>query len=350
MGDLDRDEVKRLIDEYYAVLVTQEYGDIGSQRLRTLVDGLDQILARLAFEKLAGGLTVLVALDEGAELLSGKGLLRLKPQDLPAVIEDVATIQVVPGEETLLVLAAKSDPLQFAQDAIVYQFQDKDYFVLSGVLTPVINTGPYPSIFGSPTFFELSEALDAYKMQQALRSQCSILSARLWSDDRHWFLCNKPEDVLQDSLYNYLRSTLRGMPEVRREQIVGKRPTDIKVTWSLLTRIAYLEIKWMGKSLSQDMSEISTRFGKGEAIKGAKQLTEYLDDNKAAAATYSTLGILIVFDARRWGIKIDSPELSRKHGFRYRTEEIPYDPAFDQVRADFATPRRFFMEPGRVDD
>ena len=349
MIELDKAEVKRLLDEVYAVMIAKQYGEVGAERLQDLAVGLDRILSRIAYEKLTGGLTVLSALEQGSELLEGEELLRLSPDELPAYIEDVATIQVLSDNE-LLVAPRATDPLDFAADAVVYHFDGADHFAIDGKLMSVINITPYPSIFGSPTFLLLEESLDAYKLHQALHSQCPVLRGGLWSDERRWFLSNKPEDVLQESLHRYISNTLRGIREVRREQIVGSRPTDIKVTWSLLPRIAYIEIKWMGKSLNPQKTEVTTTFRPSDMNKGARQLAEYLDDHQDEAAAHDTLGYLVVFDARRWRLTLKADELPRENGYYFRAREVTYNPQRDKSRSDFAEPRRFFLEPAETSD
>jgi len=349
MDELNEEGVKRLLEEVYALPIQEEYGVNGVARLKQLALGLDQIYRHLAYEKLSGGLTVLCSLDDDAELVAGEELLRLAPEDLPAYVEEVATIQILP-DGSLLLIPSASDPLGFAKQAVVYHFDGADNFVYGGALQRVINIGPLPSIFGTPTFFLLEKALEAYRHQHALHSQCPILKAGLWSDERRWFLANSPEDVAQDSLHNYLRTTLRGIREVRREQKVDKRPVDLKVSWALVPRIAYIEIKWMGQSTDPENTKISTTLNVAAAKKGAKQLADYLDDNKQEAATYDTIGHLVVFDARRRGLKFDSATLSAIDGRYYRPREVAYNPAFDKSRSDFARPLRFFLEPAQVDE
>jgi hypothetical protein len=348
MDELNEEGVKRLLEEVYALPIQEEYGVNGVARLKQLALGLDRIYRHLAYEKLSGGFTVLRALDDDAELVVGEELLRLAPEDLPAYVEEAATIQVLPDGDLLLIPSA-SDPLEFAKEAVVYHFDGADNFVYGGALQRVINTGPLPSIFGTPTFFRLAKALHAYRLHHALHSQCPILRAGLWSDNRRWFLANSPEDVAQDSLHNYLRTTLRGIREVRREQKVDKRPVDLKISWALVPRIAYIEIKWMGQSTDPENIRISTTFNASAAKKGAKQLADYLEANKQEAPTYDTMGYLVVFDARRRSLKFDSATLSAADAHYFRAREVAYDPEFHKSRPDFAPPLRFFLEPAQID-
>jgi hypothetical protein len=342
-----KDEVMRLIEEFYAAKVERCYGREGGARLLELVTALDAIHESLAYEKLEGGLTVMVALKDDRKLLGAKAM-ELTPRELPSVIEGAATIQVLDGR--LLVVPECRDPLKFAGDAVVYHFQKHDYFVIDGELDQVINTSSSPSLFGTPTFLNLEEVLDDYKTNQARHSQCEILREHLWSDDRHWWFANKPEDVLQRSLKRHVRATLRGVGEVRREQVVGTRPTDLKVTWSFTNRIAYIEIKWLGASLNKRKTKVSKKCSAKDAKKGAAQLAEYLDLNKDDAAEHETMGYLVVFDGRRQRLKLGATELSREDALHFLSEEVEYEPPLWETRSDFRRPRRFFLEPAEVND
>ncbi|HET7509933.1 MAG TPA: hypothetical protein VFJ65_06760 [Solirubrobacterales bacterium] len=335
-------EVMRLIEKFYAAKVERCYGREGGARLLELVTALDAIHESLAYEKLEGGLTVVIALKDGKKLLGAKAM-ELTPRELPPVVEGAATIQVL--GDRLLVVPECREPLQFAKDAVVYHFHGHDYFVIEGELDRVINTSSSPSLFGTPTFLNLEEVLDDYKANQALYSQCEILREHLWSDDRRWWFANKPEDVLQRSLRRHVRATLRGVGEVRREQVVGTRPTDLKVTWSFTNRIAYVEIKWLGASLNKEKTKVSKRYSAQDANKGAKQLAEYLDLNKDDAAEHETMGYLVVFDGRRQRLSLKATKLDREDGLHFHGEEVEFEPRLWETRSDFRRPRRFFLEP-----
>lgn len=129
-------------------------------------------------------------------------------------------------------------------------------------------------------------ALEHYRDQIALRCRCPHLET-VWDDpDRRWLFKNKPENQLQECLHQYLVFSLRDHKriEVRREQPAGgRKPPDIKVTWSLTNRLAYIEVKWMGASVHKDEPRISWTPGEDEANKGAEQLVGYLVENEPEA-------------------------------------------------------------------
>ncbi len=173
---------------------------------------------------------------------------------------------------------------------------------------------------------------------------CKILS-RIWADESRLFLLAKPEATMRDSLTQHLMGTLRGDVEVRPEQVVDEtRPVDIKVTWFCVNRLSLIEIKWLGDSKNKDGS-VATRYRDARAKKGAKQLAEYLDANRAHAPAHVTRGILVVLDARRRGLKKNIVLITPEDGMAFADEEIDYNPAYHNIRTDFDVPMRMFLEP-----
>jgi hypothetical protein len=122
------------------------------------------------------------------------------------------------------------------------------------------------------------------------------------------------------------------------------RPIDIKVTWGFSNRIALIEIKWLGTPKYED-GHLGTPYTEARARAGAQQLSDYLDANRAFAATHITRGYLVVIDARRANLRPDTIALSHEDGIYYRDREIRYDPPFHTLRDDFAQPVRMFCEP-----
>lgn len=346
MTVVDKQKVRKIVQMQYAARVQQQYGADGAKRLPELALALDRIYEHLAFELVRQGLTVLIALEDGKRLLPADRSVEVAPGELPTIVRGQATIQVLSADR-MLVMAEASDPRAYANDAVVYYFSDADYFVISGEPEAVLNITNFPSIFGTPTFFELDDALQHYKLHMALHSQCSTL-VTCWHDAQQWLLINKPEDTMQRSLHRFLRDTVRSHQHVewRREQPVeGKRPPDIKITWSQSNRIAYLEVKWMGASVSDDKTKVSTEYDERDARDGAKQLAEYLDANKTEGATHQTLGYLVVYDARRKDIAFATTDLPTEDALYFQTRDVPYDPDYHAARHDFARPLRFFMMP-----
>ena len=158
----------------------------------------------------------------------------------------------------------------------------------------------------------------------------------------------KPEKGMRRSLESYLEATLRltkGV-ELRPEQNVDEtKPVDIKVTFTHANRRALIEIKWMGDSAPRPgETGAHHKFRTKAATDGAKQLANYLDLDKPRSTEQIVTGYLVVFDARRGGVKPDTTEIDSKRGMQYEQQEITFDPKI-LARPDFAPPRRMFMEP-----
>lgn len=183
------------------------------------------------------------------------------------------------------------------------------------------------SIFTSPTFRELDEALDAYYEMMAQFSACSILNS-VWQDGSNTALCRRPEHHMQKSLWQFLRSTLRSHSVLREQTVDARHPVDIKVAWPALKTVALIEIKWTGDSGN-------TRYRDSRANKGALQLINYLDASYRGEPDKYFKGYLVVFDARR----------DRRQDDYYRDKEYKYLKAYtDDERISY---KRFYLESNK---
>lgn len=235
-----------------------------------------------------------------------------------------------------------------ADKSIVYSYMrktDEEFFYIKDKITKL------PPIPGSDTYFSiqtykrLEEVLEQYAIKRVLYSECPYLKSAWLNDNNRIFLKSKPESILRDSLTDFLKITFR--EEVRPEQIVDtSHPVDIKLTWSNVNRVALIEIKWLGKSLSAiGADNFSSNYTDARAREGAQQLSAYLDANKIQIPDKNTKGYLVVFDARRKGTNTNTDSIDTEKGYYYRNTEIVYNPKYDELRDDFAKPIRLFMEP-----
>jgi len=223
--------------------------------------------------------------------------------------------------------------------AIIYEkIGEYEYFhnkTDKDLLEPIAGIDSY---FAPNTFKSLDEALEHYKTNVAKNTTCYILRG-IWNDDNKIKIVDgSSEAIMRNSLCQFLRHRLRGLREVMPEQNVNERnPVDIKVFWNNTKHIAFIEIKWLGKSIS------NTTYSQRRALEGAKQLADYLDEYLQQNPNVVSNGYLVVFDARRR--KIDSPisELTVEDVNFYRDKEIAYQPKYEEQRDDFAKPLRFFL-------
>ncbi len=224
--------------------------------------------------------------------------------------------------------------------AIIYEKEgDFEFFHTKldrDLLTPINGIESY---FSSKTFSNLNDALEFYKVNFAQNSSCKILQ-NIWNDDNRIKLIDgASEALMRDSLCQFLRMRLDDVREIMPEQNVNeKNPVDIKVFWNFSKHIALIEIKWLGKSIS------NVAYSQARANKGAKQLADYIDEYKIQEPTNISKGYLVVFDARRRKVDCDVSVLTRADLDHYSNREIEYNPDYNVLRNDFERPKRFFLK------
>lgn len=338
--------MKGLAETLYTARIAAEFGAAGLAAMRRLLEAVNEVHRRSAYEMWTKGLTVFAPLDPADQLLDVAGSVELTPIELAQRIGQGVTIQPLDGHR-LRVWFEQVDPLAFDGRAVVYHFNAGDFLVLQGALERIPNGSGLPSSFGLPTFLELEDALTFYGVRLARQSSCYVLQD-CWLDNRRIYLRNKPEATMRRSLAQHLRSSLRAheLVEVREEQNVDEsHPVDIKVTWSLTNRLALIEIKWLGDSANVDGTDAATTYRDARANEGAEQLADYLDDNKVRAPEHLTRGYLVIFDARRRGVTPFGSDVAPEDARYYENREIEFDPRREETRKDFHRPFRFYLEP-----
>ena len=238
-----------------------------------------------------------------------------------------------------------ADVLDLSQTAVVYSFyKGVERFHAKKESKDVRKLIPgHTSNFAIPTFNNLREALASYRDTQARTSSCEILNTA-WYDSNRFFFKPAPEETIRRSLTRYLKITFRASAEVRPEQIVDEsHPVDIKVTWFMTNRLALIEIKWLGQP--RDDTSRKNNYSVVRAKSGAKQLADYMDANKVQAPTHESRGYLVVVDARRARLSLSRTTMSTDDGMKFAASEIPYDPKYYEIRDDFETRIRMFVNP-----
>jgi hypothetical protein len=338
--------MKGLAESLYTARIAAQYGGPGLIALRRLLESVNETHRQSAYETWNDGLTIFAPLNPDDEILDPAGSVDLTSAELAQRLEQGATIMPI-DRQRMRVWFQTYDPIELGQSAVVYHFQGNDHFVIDGALEVVPNGSGLPSAFGLPTFLELEDALMFYGIRLARQSSCYVLQG-CWHDGRRTFLKNKPEATMRKSLAQYLRGSLRAheLVEVREEQNVDEsHPVDVKVTWSLTNRLALIEIKWLGDSVNVEGTAPSTSYRDARACEGAKQLVDYLDENKVRAPQHITRGYLVVFDARRRGANAIDVVLSAEDARYFVNQEIAFEPVWEETRPDFHKPLRFYLEP-----
>lgn len=326
-------------DDFVARLVAR-YGD---DNVQSLLESVQDVFTYLAPESLTTDFVIFLPLSDATiPLDQGKTILK---SELAALDPPPQAIAIADASSVVCWFDAV-DTCELATSAVVYTFDGSDHFVLPDEVIDLPASPIIQSIFAQPTFVELQDALDHYKVSLALRSRCQILRS-CWDDDKRLVLRNRPESTMRDSLETFLVGTLRGLGqiEVRPEQAVDhSHPVDLKVTWSFSNRIAYIEIKWLGDSVNNSGTGL-TRFRDQRARDGAKQLVEYLNLDKLRSPLHVVMGYLVVLDARRLGLEANKRNISKEQALYYRNRDIKFNVRYEETRSDFAKPVRMFLEP-----
>ncbi|MGW9050824.1 hypothetical protein ACWGOT_11970 [[Kitasatospora] papulosa] len=341
-----KDAMQNIVRDHFVVQVSDDLGDEGLINLRKFLPKIKAIYSAIDYESISKSLTVFRKLTDEITLPSQQCYRITEPAELAMHNEGVLTIQVLQNDE-LLVVKDEYDLEQISQGAIVYRFTPTagEKFWVNAEEAQVPSMSGYPLLFATPSFRDLSEALDHYKSHIARPSECAILSD-LWREEGRVMWKPAPEANMQRSLYFYLKCTLRdGHPDIRQETPVDeKNPVDLEVQWSGSNRIALIEVKWLGRTGTLNPPKIGSEYTAVRAKEGLAQLADYLDRSRSRAPFKDRRGYLVIFDARRKLVKADTSVLDRSNGFHYRDAHIDFQ-ADILDRHDIAPPVRCFCEP-----
>lgn len=340
----DLAEMARIVEELYLAKAVKKHGAEGSNRVRRILEFVTRLFQARDPENLAASVTVFSCLSGVTTQLPNTE--PEKHSSLASVVlglEPPVLIQILDDGSVLTWHGVDSDPIAMSSWAIVYRYDNRsDLFFVDGARITVRKLyAAAASQFAHPRYRSLAEALERYKVQVARRSRCAVLKSA-WFDEERLFYRIKPEDSLRDSLEQFLVAVLSGEAEIRPEHNVDEsHPVDLRVYWNLGNQESLIEIKWLGASRSA--TKLGTRYSATRARQGARQLADYLEQNKERSGERETRGSLVVFDGRR---KLPSKEKPTKaQAFYYEHAEIEYSPDYATTRHDFDPPIRLFIEP-----
>jgi hypothetical protein len=330
--------------------VSKAYSQPGLQVLRKILKIIPEVYKVTPPDKHQKKIVIFKALNDSSRPLSEAGAKKITDlRELPQCARNGFVLQCCDGFFLLWVSSDRIDVSQLAKDSIVYTYElCKEYFFAKDEIKEIrkilLN---WPSIFCVPSFSNLNDALEDYRMRRARMSSC-LFFVEAWADKSRLFLKNGPESKMRGSLAQFLDDTLRDA-EVREEQNTdATHPVDIKVTWSF-NRLALIEIKWLGDSKT-DEGHVTAKYRDARANEGAKQLADYMDNNKVQAPIHTSVGYLVVIDGRRQGLTPETTTINRDAGFFYENKEIEYNPKYHEIRDDFKLPIRMFVEPIYLND
>jgi hypothetical protein len=326
-------------------MVEAEHGERGTRALRVVLEFVPAFYRHVPPENRRTRILVLKHLDDVALGALSDAIQCASLGHMPVLSDNEVVVQILQSGEFLVSQTAAIDPVQVAQDCVVYTYENgTEMFYAGSASSPVINPMEgYASVFTIPTFDDLKLALSEYRDKQARRTSCSIL-AEVWKGQKRILFRSGPEPTMRNSLVQFLKACLRGDVEVRPEQVVDEsHPVDIKVTWFMSNRLALIEIKWLGASKTNPSRLLS--YSDSRAREGARQLANYLDRNASQAPQQVTRGYLVVFDGRRARVRPSTRRINHANGFWYEHSEIVFEPKYHERRSDFEVPIRMFMEP-----
>jgi hypothetical protein len=342
-------EMTRIAEDSYELLVDQAFQKPGGEALRDLLQFLIELYTHLDPEIISGTLYVVRRVGAAApsdvdEYVRGTLVGTFRSIDrLPTSVPSVTLIDIYEGTYRVWE-NGELDDMKISDSALVYRYSARqEELIVRGAARTIRNPAPiHASVYSRPTFSSLREALLDYRDRMVRTSFCYSLRDA-WEDDRRLFFRPKPEWRMRRSLHHYLNVALRDA-EVRPEQVVDEsHPVDLKVTWTPTTREAIIEIKWLG--MSREGGKITVRHTESRAREGAKQLAEYLTLNHQSAPHRTARGYLVVIDARRRGLTSTTTVLPRSSAMHYAAKDINYNPEYHNLRDDFDPPIRMFAEP-----
>lgn len=239
------------------------------------------------------------------------------------------------------------DPEGLSENAVVYHWRPGVEEFLAGRERRAVLCldAAARSQFAVPTFSSLREALQYYATENVRESTCYIFR-KVWHDTNRLFLKAEPEEIMRDSLMQYLRNRMGADHIVEPEARVSEtRPVDIRVEPRFSNnRVMLIEIKWLGCSAAED-GHITADHKNPRAQKGANQLRDYLDLQLRSTPSRVIQGYYVIIDARRENLHAGAITISRADGMFFEDRELIFDPAHHETRRDFDRPYRMFARP-----
>lgn len=346
MLQLNLDKLQQIAGASHELAIERAFGSDGMAALRLMHTALRNLYGHLEAEMITGQLVIMVPIDPQAphigkvyrEIanLAGDLAPHLRSESAILILTEDGNISWNPDFPT--------DLRALSNSAIIYQYHnERETIFVNGTPKVLINpSNLHVSIFAIPTFKVLETALEDYKRRFVRTSSCTIFQ-KVWNTEDRLIFCNKPEETMQISLHNFLSITLRNAEVVREFNVdATPHPVDIRVTWNFTTRLALIEIKWLGDALSPNGT---TSYRDARAYAGAKQLEDYLDAYRQQVPNYTARGYLVVIDGRRRATNHTSTSVTRSNGFYYENRDITYPTKLHTTRVDFAPPTRMFAEP-----
>ena len=138
-------------------------------------------------------------------------------------------------------------------------------------------------------------------------------------------LRNKPEHYMRDQLCNYLTDNMKYTFTTEPE--LGQSKRELDIYFDVSGELYFIEVKWLGVSINDEGSGLSTRYTDARAREGVTQTLEYIEELMNTSEKSLRHGYLAVFDARDNKADIDF------QGYRFVSKELErYLPYFSVLK------------------
>ncbi|TGL76005.1 hypothetical protein [Leptospira yasudae] len=331
----------------------QAYKILGDERAAmltaTLIEFITDVYRSLEPSHYLGTLIIFITLDDSVPIDAANAAKFYDKNILINSTSSSIAIQLFQKEEFPLIWQGENIELLVSQrNAITYFYENKaECFYINGQKIEIENYLGCASTF-SLHYQHLQEALENYRIKKILHSSCSIFQ-KTWFDSTRIYFKSAPEDLMQESLKEYLSSCMRGVEVDRECTLGGAKPVDIKVSWKEANRAAIIEVKWLGYSRGEN--SITTVYSNGRGNDGMQQLKEYMDLANQDWPSCITKAYLVVIDGRRKGIgSTIRTSISAQDGLHFADIEldIEEDKKYFNNVIGFEKPFRMFSRPVHV--
>ena len=121
-------------------------------------------------------------------------------------------------------------------------------------------------------------------------------------------LKNKPEQFMRDQLCQYLTENMRYTFTTEPE--LGQTKKELDIYFDVSGELYFIEIKWLGVSINNKGTGLSTEYTDSRARDGVIQTLEYIGELLSTSEKSLRHGYLLIYDARDKKREVDFKEYS----------------------------------------
>lgn len=345
MHDFDPNKIQLLAEANVEAMVLRAFKRAGMDTLRSMYTSIRELYDHLEADLITNHLVCIAPLDITAEHFgSPYNDFQLLAKDIEAVLRSESVTILLSSSGNASWKTGTIDMAGASEQSIVYHYYNEEECIFAkgkykALINPMRNIA---SVFALPSFKELEKALDRFK-RTVVRHSAGFAFESVWAEPDRIHFRTKPEAQMRDSLYEFLKATFRDATTRKEAVVDSSHPVDLMLTWISTPRVALIEVKWVGDSMTAAGKMTSYRDARGRS--GARQLEDYLDKNAQQVPLHTSKGYLVVIDGRRKGVDAKTAKITYADGMHYVDNELVYDIPTSTRRIDFSAPIRMFAEP-----